>query len=239
MAFSFRIGTKWCHDFPKLAKESGFYFNMHRSRVRVDWNRISNIDIDRIIRERDFHSIDDNIINVIDYCLESEYDVKILDPNFVKLFCLAQLAVEYLLYCKQYLDHSVMILKEELKSKIEENVKLKKEITTLEEVIKHMKEKAKERSRLIETKIGDSNGEIYKCPHCPKSFITPMFVSAHIIRRHAYVSDLYMPASPVHEHYRSETEKLHNEIKNLKERLNETEKVIKNESERFPEKKLL
>ncbi|KAK9297635.1 hypothetical protein QLX08_008698 [Tetragonisca angustula] len=239
MAFSFRIGTKWCHDFPKLAKESGFYFNMHRSRVRVDWNRISNIDIDRIIRERDFHSIDDNIINVIDYCLESEYDVKILDPNFVKLFCLAQLAVEYLLYCKQYLDHSVMILKEELRSKIEENVKLKKEITALEEVVKHMKEKAKERSRLIETKIGDSNGEIYKCPHCPKSFITPMFVSAHIIRRHAYVSDLYMPASPVHEHYRSETEKLHNEIKNLKERLNETEKVIKNESERFPEKKLL
>ncbi|CAD1474912.1 unnamed protein product, partial [Heterotrigona itama] len=239
MAFSFRIGTKWCHDFPKLAKESGFYFNMHRSRVRVDWNRISNIDIDRIIRERDFHSIDDNIINVIDYCLESEYDVKILDPNFVKLFCLAQLAVEYLLYCKQYLDHSVMILKEELRSKIEENVKLKKEIAALEEIIKHMKEKAKERSRLIETKIGDTNGEIYKCPHCPKSFITPMFVSAHIIRRHAYASDLYMPVSPVHEHYRSETEKLHNEIKNLKERLNETEKIIKNESERFPEKKLL
>ncbi|XP_033300071.1 uncharacterized protein MAL13P1.304 isoform X2 [Bombus bifarius] len=218
MAFSFRIGTKWCHDFPKLAKESGFYFNMHRSRTRVDWNRISNIDIDRIIRERDFHSIDDNINNVIDYCLESEYDVKILDPNFVKLFCLAQLAVEYLLYCKQYLDHSVIILKDELRSKIEENVKLKKEITALEEVVKHMKE---------------------KCPHCPKSFISPMFVSAHIIRRHAYASELYMPASPIHEHYRSETEKLHNEIKNLKERLNETEKVIRNESERIPEEKIL
>lgn len=41
MAFSFRIGTKWYHDFPKLAKESGFYFNMHRSRLRIDWNRIS------------------------------------------------------------------------------------------------------------------------------------------------------------------------------------------------------
>lgn len=123
---------------------------------------LGNIDIDRIIRERDFHSIDDNISNVIDYCLESEYDVKILDPNFVKLFCLAQLAVEYLLYCKQYLDHSVMILKEELRSKIEENVKLKKEIAALEDVVKHMKEKAKEKSRVIETKIGDTNGEIYK-----------------------------------------------------------------------------
>lgn len=66
-----------------------------------------------------------------------------------------------------------------------------------------------------------------------------MFVSAHIIRRHAYASELYMPASPIHEQYRSETEKLHNEIKNLKERLNETEKVIRNESERIPETKIL
>nr|XP_031825718.1 zinc finger protein Dzip1 [Nomia melanderi] len=231
MAFAFRVGTKWCHDFPKLARESGFYFNMHKSRVRVDWNRISNIDIDKIIRERDFHIIDDHINSVIDYCLESEYDVKILDPSFVKLFRLAQLAVEYLLYCKEYLDHSVIILKDELKLKIEENVKLKKEVDTLEEVVKHLKERAKDRSKLIETKIGDCNGEIFKCPHCAKTFISSMFLSAHILRRHAYVSDLCMTSSPIHDHYRSETEKLHNEIKNLKERLNATERVIRNESE--------
>ncbi|CAK9795546.1 Cilium assembly protein DZIP1L [Anthophora plagiata] len=239
MAFSFRIGTKWCHDFPKLATESGFHFNMHRSRVRVDWNRISNIDIDQIIRERDFHSIENNISSVIDYCLESEYDIKILDSNFVKLFRLAQLAVEYLLYCKQYLDHSVIILKDELKLKIEENVKFKKQITTLEEMVKHMKEKAKERSKLIETRIGDSNGEIYKCPHCSKTFISPVFVSAHILRRHTYATELYMPPSPMHEHYRSETERLHNEIKSLKERLNETERVIRNESEKVSERKIV
>ncbi|XP_053975577.1 cilium assembly protein DZIP1 isoform X1 [Hylaeus volcanicus] len=239
MAFSFRIGTKWCHDFPKLARDSGFYFNTHKSRVRVDWNRISNIDIDRIIRDRDFHAIDDNINSVIDYSLESEYDVKILDSNFVKLFRLAQLAVEYLLYCKEYLDHSVVILKDELRLKIEDNVKLKKETATLEEVVKNLKDKAKDRSKLIETKIGDCNGEIYKCPHCPKTFISPMFVSAHILRRHAYASDLCMTSSPIHEHYRSETERLHNEIKNLKERLNETERVIRNESESVTNKKMV
>lgn len=60
------------------------------------------------------------------------------------------------------MDHSVIILKDELRSKIEENVKLKKEITTLEEMIKRLKEKTKERNRLIETKIGDCSGEIYK-----------------------------------------------------------------------------
>ncbi|XP_076759663.1 DAZ interacting zinc finger protein 1 isoform X2 [Xylocopa sonorina] len=66
-----------------------------------------------------------------------------------------------------------------------------------------------------------------------------MFVSAHIIRRHMYTSDLYMSSSPIHDHYRTETEKLYNEIKNLKERLNETERVIRNESERVSNKKTL
>lgn len=42
-----------------------------------------------------------------------------------------------------------------------------------------------------------------------------------------------VPTSPVHEHYRAETEKLHNEIKTLKERLNQTERVIMNESDKL------
>lgn len=123
---------------------------------------IGAIDIDKVIRERDFLSIDENINNVIDYCLESEYDIKILDPSFVKLFRLAQLSVEYLLYCKQYLDHSVIILKDELRQKIEQNVNMKKEMTTLEDIIKNLKERSREKCKLIETRVGDSSGEIYK-----------------------------------------------------------------------------
>lgn len=36
----------------------------------------------------------------------------------------------------------------------------------------------------------------------------------------------------MHEQYRVETEKLHNEIKTLKERLNQTERVIRSESDK-------
>lgn len=58
-------------------------------------------------------------------------------------------------------------------------------------------------------------------------------MSAHIARRH---SNLAEPApSPVHEQYRVETEKLHDEIKTLKERLNRTERVIGNESDKASE----
>ncbi|CAB0039164.1 unnamed protein product [Trichogramma brassicae] len=227
MAFTLRSTSNWCHDFPKLARESGFYFNSHTSRVRVDWNRISSIDIDRVIRERDFNTVDENVNNVVDYCLDSEYDVKILDPNFVKLFRLSQLAVEYLLYCKQYLDQSVVILKEELKYKLEENVKLKEEVDQQQNVIKEIKEKIKDK-KSIDMKT-ESHGEIHKCPHCPKTFVSASFANAHLFRRHAHLANL-STSSLVQDEYRAETEKLHNEIKTLKERLNQTERVIHSEA---------
>lgn len=60
-----------------------------------------------------------------------------------------------------------------------------------------------------------------------------MFVNAHVARRHLYISDMRVSVSPMHEHYRAETEKLHNEIKTLKERLNQTERVIRTESDKL------
>ena len=127
-----------------------------------------------MIRERDFQTVDENVNNVIDYHLESEYDVKILDPNFVKLFRVAQLAVEYLLYCKQYLDQSVVILKEELKYKIEENVKLKEDTMRLQNTLKNLKEKLKERTKAGEMK-SDLHGEIHKVIHA--HFCTHVYFS--------------------------------------------------------------
>ncbi|XP_015110390.1 zinc finger protein DZIP1 [Diachasma alloeum] len=233
MAFSMRAGTQWCHDFPKLARESGFYFNVHRTPVRIDWNRISTIDIERLMRERDFLTIDENVNNVVDYSLESAYDIKILDPNFVKIFRLAQLSVEYLLYCRQYLDQSVIILKDDLKLRLEENHKLKRELSTADEQIKDLKEKSREKHKWLEKKFSDSSGEIHKCPHCPKTFISSVFMTSHMTRRHSTQS-LPTP-SPVHEEYRAEAEKLHNEIKTLKERLNETERIIRSESGKLHE----
>jgi hypothetical protein len=47
-------------------------------------------------------SLQENLISIINYNLDSEYDVKILDSNFVKLFKLAQLSVEYLMYSEQH-----------------------------------------------------------------------------------------------------------------------------------------
>lgn len=231
MTLSFRMETHWCHDFPKLAKESGFYFTTNRSKIQVDWNKLGSIDVDRVIRERDFVTVDETISNIIDYSVEHEYSVQKFDPNFVKLFRLAQLATEYLLYCKQYLDKSVVILKEELRKKIQENYVLQRNVTVAEEQERILKDKLKERNNKIEeAKTTYLHNEIYKCPHCTKTFISAMFVQAHISRRHQTSSDSFFTPLSVHEEYRIETEKLHNEIKTLKEKLNQTEKLIRSNS---------
>ncbi|XP_043472372.1 zinc finger protein DZIP1 [Leptopilina heterotoma] len=231
MTLSFRMETHWCHDFPKLAKESGFYFTTNRSKIQVDWNKLGSIDVDRVIRERDFVTVDETISNIIDYSVDHEYAVNNFDPNFIKLFRLAQLATEYLLYCKQYLDKSVVILKEELRKKIQENYVLQRNVTVAEEQERILKDKLKERNNKIEeAKTTYLHNEIFKCPHCTKTFISAMFVRAHISRRHQTSSDSFFTPLSVHEEYRIETEKLHNEIKTLKEKLNQTEKLIRSNS---------
>jgi hypothetical protein len=65
------------------------------------------IDVDRLIHERDLVLLQENLISIINYNLDSEYDVKILDPNFVKLFKLAQLSVDYLMYSEQHLYNCI------------------------------------------------------------------------------------------------------------------------------------
>lgn len=75
-----------------------------------------NLNIDDIVNNRNFQLLEQNLVNVINCNLEREYDVKILDPNFVKLFQLAQLGVDYLSYCELYLDRCVILLQEQLAS---------------------------------------------------------------------------------------------------------------------------
>lgn len=64
----------------------------------------------------------------------------------------------------------------------------------------------------------------FKCTRCPKAFSSEEFLNSHIKRRHTNA-----------ENYNSETDKLNMEIKELKERLNNTEKLLKEQKEKSPE----
>lgn len=58
---------------------------------------------------------------VTQFALEGE-QVKILDPCFVKVFRISQLAVEYLVFCKKYLDNTIILLKKELSTNSEVSI---------------------------------------------------------------------------------------------------------------------
>ncbi|KAJ4432662.1 hypothetical protein ANN_21285 [Periplaneta americana] len=109
-------------DFPRIAKEMGFSFSLRRGRV--DWHKIGAIDVDRLVQERDLVSLQENLISIVNYNLDSEYDVKILDPSFVKLFKLAQLAIDYLMYSEQHVYNCLELEQQHMKKYVKVLLKL-------------------------------------------------------------------------------------------------------------------
>nr|CAD7258102.1 unnamed protein product [Timema shepardi] len=157
------------------------------------------IDVDRLVQERDLVTLQENLINVINYNLDHEYDVKILDPNFVKLFKLAQLSVDYLMYSQQHVFNCVELAEDQINklSKIfhqQEIERTKKECKKKDLVLKHLKRKLKELEKIKAKEppvlphqylqAGHGISSQFKCGFCGKAFLTDIYLEAHLVRRH-------------------------------------------------------
>ncbi|XP_067014456.2 cilium assembly protein DZIP1 [Anabrus simplex] len=221
-----RIGVS-PEEFPKVAKEMGFGFSLRRGRV--DWDRIDTLDVDRLIQERDLMRLHENLNNIVNYSLNNEYDVKILDPNFVKLFRLAQLAVDYLMYSEQHLYNSVELLQHELSLSVKEIDRLKHECRKKDDDLKNMKKQMKERERRFpeahthhhhQQLSSDASG-VSRCSHCGKMFMSDVYLEAHHTRRHAGLPFVAPMATPAPNS--QEIEQLQTEVKRLQEMLTRTE----------------
>ncbi|CAG9858451.1 unnamed protein product [Phyllotreta striolata] len=194
---------RWHYDYTRLAWDTGFCFDKFKY-PNLDKNKICLIDIDRIIKERDVASVDRNISTVVQYVLEND-QAEVLDVNFVKVFRLSQLSVEYLLFCKKYLDKTVVLLK--------------KELNKLKEEIKELKIQKELESHISSSSSRNTPLTTLKCAICSKIVSSEDHLTSHINKRHN---------GGLHNKFgvNSEAEKLQSEIKELKERLNNTEKFI-------------
>ncbi|XP_050309490.1 cilium assembly protein DZIP1 isoform X2 [Anthonomus grandis grandis] len=204
---------QWHYDYVRLAWDTGFSFEKCKN-PNLDKNQIGIADVDRIVKERDVGTVDRYISTVVQYILEDE-QAKVLDVNFVKMFRLSQLAVEYLLFCKKYLDNTVVLLKKELAKNQDESKELKTYISELES---HLDTISKQHAL-----------STYKCTSCYKAFSSEEYLKSHIKRRHENQNTQI---------YNAETDKLNSEIKELKERLNAAEKLLKEKNEQMPEKNM-
>nr|CAH7737657.1 unnamed protein product [Callosobruchus chinensis] len=185
---------RWHYDYIRLAWDSGFSFDKQKHPV-VDKNKICLIDIDRVIKERDVATVEQFLSIVVGYVLDTEH-AEILDTNFVKVFRMSQLAVEYLLFCKRYLDNTEI---KELKSYIQ----------VLENQLQSLK-----------------TTSAFRCDKCVKAFLNEDYLNSHIKRRHNDISK-----TPNNGDKTPETDQMQSEIKELKERLNATEKMLKDKTD--------
>ncbi|KAJ3042453.1 Zinc finger protein dzip1 [Rhizophlyctis rosea] len=87
----------------------GFYFK--RRRERLNWRVIGGVSVERIVKDVSFcrrevwvdiMALQDTMENITFCDIEAE-DMRCADPNFIKLFQLAQLMIEYLLHSQDYL----------------------------------------------------------------------------------------------------------------------------------------
>lgn len=76
---------------------------------------LGSVDVDRIYRERDFASLEYSLQYILDGPLGSLLESRALDAAVSKLFRVSQLAIQYLLFCKQFLDRSVTVMRATIK----------------------------------------------------------------------------------------------------------------------------
>ncbi|XP_023238195.1 zinc finger protein DZIP1L-like [Centruroides sculpturatus] len=167
-------------------------FTFRKRNERVDWKKLASIDIGKLSQSLDFHCLQDNIVHVTFCDIEHEVDRNSVDPNYIKLYKLAQLIIEYLLHSQEYLANVIQNLEEKLKQTLgsleEEKIARSKD----QKYINDLKKENKKRKRQLAAQqqyFESLNKQYSQCSHCPKTFIGPSFLQSHILRRHPEFAD--------------------------------------------------
>ncbi|CAF0822227.1 unnamed protein product [Adineta ricciae] len=162
-----------------------FVFN--KRNEKIDWRRIAAVDIDRVARELDFQVLQDNIEQITLCNIDLEVDSRAMDPNFLKLYKMAQLTIEYLLLCQDQIS-SQLAENEQNKSKgLVDHEQYNHEIQKLKDDLNRTKKESKRRKKLLETQekmLLAQRPSYHTCPICAHSFLTFDYLQAHMQRRH-------------------------------------------------------
>ncbi|XP_078380805.1 uncharacterized protein LOC144663667 isoform X2 [Oculina patagonica] len=227
----------------------GMNFSFGRRQEKIDWRRLASVDVDRIVREMDVKTLQDNIMHVTFSNIEAELGMQGagFDPNYIKLFRLAQLIIEYLLHSQQFLSASLEVENKTLQESLEANEKAKKELEVKREAYKKLKKECQKQKQWIaeyQLLIRAGASGSHKCPYCPKSFVSHEYVIAHLSRRHGehstQMNGMVISAAPVKsvgavtmETKPGMTEKeksdLEEELEMIKRRLQKTERELEEE----------
>uniref|UniRef100_UPI00398F2273 cilium assembly protein DZIP1-like n=1 Tax=Pristiophorus japonicus TaxID=55135 RepID=UPI00398F2273 len=209
-------------------------FKFKTRHENVDWRRISAIDVDRVANELDFVTLQENIMNITFCNMDAEkcpYCQNPLDPALLKMFRLAQLTIEYLLHSQEYLASNLQIYEEKLQVSECGKEQIKKELCKLADEMKCQKEECKRRKQIISTQqmmMQSGANNYYKCQYCDKTFLNCLFMQSHIQRRHPNHIDV--------EKQKNQSDKIQDEIDQLKKQLQHTQSQLEVEKPMYYEK---
>ncbi|CAF0924834.1 unnamed protein product [Brachionus calyciflorus] len=187
---------------------------------RIDWRKIASVDLDRIARDLDVYSLQDNIDHIT-YCnIESELDTRLIDPNYIKLFKISQFTIEYLVHSQNYLTDVISSIETQLNTSLNQNEELKKLNDKLSKDLHDVKKENKKRKKMIETQqtlMSVTSANYHQCAYCSKVFLNVSYLQAHMTRRHADVD---------HSSMSKQAFEFEKELERIKERLRITESEL-------------
>ncbi|XP_059485245.1 cilium assembly protein DZIP1L isoform X2 [Neocloeon triangulifer] len=196
-------------EFVKGVKDSGFTFKSYKEKA--DLTRIAHLDLDRVARDLDISVLQEYVGTLVNCDLS---DLKGVDPGLSKLLHLAQLCVDYCLYCQDFLANSLSALENVHEEVLKELQAAKKENRSLKDKLK----KETKRKRLLteqkENKILDS---FYECSQCRKVYSSQEFLQSHIQRRHSIEIETADKSKEMLQELKAEIESLRRDLVKEKE----------------------
>ncbi|XP_067349716.1 cilium assembly protein DZIP1 isoform X3 [Channa argus] len=182
-------------------------FRFRPRRESVDWRRINAVDIDLVVSQLDVDILQEHISTVTFCSLEGERCPRCqspVDPALVKLLRLAQLTVEWLLHCQEFLTLNLRAAEERLAAASREHEQLLAEQKKQEEKVKILNTELKQRKKVIRTQ---------------QSLLAPRIMSSqknHMQRRHPDEYEIQLRSDS---EKKSHIESLKLEISSLKEQI--------------------
>ncbi|XP_049919509.1 cilium assembly protein DZIP1 isoform X2 [Epinephelus moara] len=211
---------------PSMTPSSGastvLPFKFRPRRESVDWRRINAVDIDLVVSQLDVDALQEHISSVTFCSLDGERCQRCqspVDPALIKLLRLAQLTVEWLLHCQEFLTLNLHAVEERLTTAGSQREQLLAQQKKLEEKVKMLTSELKQRKKVIRTQQSLLAPRIInsqKCPCCEKSFLNSSFLQNHMQRRHPDEHEMELRSDS---EKKSQIERLKSEIGSLKEQI--------------------
>lgn len=172
-------------------------FKFQPRRESIDWRRISAVDVDRVARELDVATLQENIAGVTFCNLDREvcnHCRQPVDPVLLKVLRLAQLIIEYLLHCQDCLSTSVAQLEARLQASLGQQQRGQQELGRQADELKGVREESRRRRKMISTLqqllLQTGAHSYHTCHLCDKTFMNATFLRGHIQRRHAGMAEV-------------------------------------------------